>query len=600
MKRILPAPFLLALVLSFHHSAARAQSNPEVTAAELLKHVRYLASDQLEGRKAGSKGAELAAQYVANEFKRYSLKPLGDQGTYFQSFEFVAAIELGVLNTLSYTFRGRSTSTVVNRDFRPLGFSSSESFTGDLVFAGYGISAPGNNYNDYDGIDPQGKAVLVLRNAPPSDSTRNFTQFSSLRYKAAKARELGVKALVIVTGPADSDTDELLKLSYDQSTGNAGIPAVHVTRKVADELLRPTGKTISDLEKRIISTGTPQSTPVAGVTLSMTVELKEIRQSTKNIIGYLEGNDPLLKDQLVILGAHHDHLGFGGEGSGSLKPDTVAVHNGADDNASGTAGLLELAQAFAVSQGSLKRSMLFISFAGEEMGLLGSAHYVKNPTVPLERAIVMINMDMIGRLNHRALLIGGIGTSAGFEDLVNKHNADSAFVLKLTKDGFGPSDHSSFYGKQIPVFHFWTDLHPDYHRPSDDYDRINYEGMEQVARYIWKIASDLGEAPDKPQYVAVAAPRPMGRSTRVYMGTIPDFGGESEGMKISGVREGSPAAKAGLQGGDVIIKFGKVDVKNLYDFSYALGEYKPDDEVDIVVKRGTEIKTMRVKLEKRN
>lgn len=594
---------VVVVYVLFCQITVQAQSSPQVTEAELLKHVKYLASDELEGRKAGSKGAELAAQYLASEFKRYGLIPNGDQGTFFQNFEFVAGIKLGTVNTLSYTVSGQTKSLRLDQEFRPLGFSSSDSFQGDLVFVGYGIAAPDRDYNDYAGFDVKAKAVMVLRNAPPSDSTRDLAQFASLRYKASKAKELGAKAMIVVTGPEDSDTDDLIKLTYDQSTGNAGVLAINITRKAADELLRTGGKTISDLQKEINQSKTPKSLALPGLSVSMTVELKEIRQTTKNIVGFLAGSDPVLKDQLVVLGAHHDHLGFGGEGSGSLKPDTVAIHNGADDNASGTAGLLELAEAFAANKASLKRSMLFISFAGEELGLLGSAHYVKNPTVPLERSVVMINMDMIGRLNNGALIVYGIGTSPGFETLVKKFNADSALVLKLNKDGFGPSDHASFYGKQIPVFHFFTDIHSDYHRPSDDYDKINYPGMEQVVRYIQKITTELDQAGEKPQYVAVEAPRPMagaGRSTRVYMGTIPDFGEQTAGMKISGVREGSPAAKAGLEGGDVIVKFGKVDIKNLYDFTYALGEHKPGDEVEVIVKRGAELKTFRVKLEKRN
>ena len=594
---------VVVVYVLFCQITVQAQSSPQVTEAELLKHVKYLASDELEGRKAGSKGAELAAQYIASEFKRYGLIPNGDQGTFFQNFEFVAGIKLGTVNTLSYTVGGQTKSLRLDQEVRPLGFSSSESFQGDLVFVGYGIAAPDRDYNDYAGFDVKAKAVMVLRNTPPSDSTRDLAQFASLRYKASKAKELGAKAMIVVTGPEDSDTDDLIKLTYDQSTGNAGVLAINITRKAADELLRTGGKTISDLQKEINQSKTPKSLALPGVSVSMTVELKEIRQTTKNIVGFLAGSDPVLKDQLVVLGAHHDHLGFGGEGSGSLKPDTVAIHNGADDNASGTAGLLELAEAFAANKASLKRSMLFISFAGEELGLLGSAHYVKNPTVPLERSVVMINMDMIGRLNNGALIVYGIGTSPGFETLVKKFNADSALVLKLNKDGFGPSDHASFYGKQIPVFHFFTDIHSDYHRPSDDYDKINYPGMEQVVRYIQKITTDLDQAGEKPQYVALEAPRPMagaGRSTRVYMGTIPDFGEQTAGMKISGVREGSPAAKAGLEGGDVIVKFGKVDIKNLYDFTYALGEHKPGDEVEVIVKRGAELKTFRVKLEKRN
>ncbi|MDP2884855.1 MAG: M28 family peptidase [Ignavibacteria bacterium] len=603
MKQLHRLAFAFLIVLFAFRPGLFAQSSPEITAAELAKHVKYLASDQLEGRKSGSKGGEAAAQYIANEFRSYGLKPIGDQGSYFQNFDFVAGVKLGESNSLTLDVTGKLAPMSLDRDFRPLGFSLNESFEGPVVFVGYGISDTAKKYDDYAGVDVQGKAVLVLRNAPPAGAERDLGQYSSLRYKAAKARELGAKALIVVTGPEDSaDTDDLIKLSYDNATGNAGLPAVNITRKAADELLRNSGKDVKDLQQEIIRTKAPRSLELSDVSVRLQINLIQFRQETRNVVGFLEGSDPNLNNQLIVIGAHYDHLGMGGEGSGSLKPDTAAIHHGADDNASGTSGLLELAQAFAGTKSALKRSFLFIAFTGEELGLLGSGYYVNHPLLPLDRAVAMINMDMIGRLNNKSLIVYGVGTSPGFEELVKRHNRDSAFALKLNKDGFGPSDHASFYGKQIPVFHFFTDIHSDYHRPSDTYDKLNYSGEEQIVRYIEGIAEELSQSTERPQYVAVEAPRQpgAGRGTRVFMGTIPDFGEQVQGMKISGVREGSPAAKAGMAGGDIIVKFGKVDIKNLYDFTYALGEYKPGDEVDVVVKRGAETKTVRVKLEKRN
>jgi aminopeptidase YwaD len=601
MKRIQRlVPVLCALLLVV--STLLSQSSPQITAAEIAKHVKYLASDQLEGRKSGTKGAEMAAQYIANEFKSYGLKPIGDSRTYFQKFDFVADIKLGDANALTFSVAGKPNAPVLDKDFRPLGFSSSESFDGGVAFAGYGISDTAKQYDDYAGLDVKDKAVVVFRNAPPSDSTRNLAAYSALRYKALKAREMGAKALIVVTGPEDSDVDDLIKLRYDNATGNAGLPAVNITRQMADQLLRSQGTTVKDLQQEINRMKSPRSFSLRDVSIHLRTDLKEIRFTTENVVGLLEGSDPSLKDQVIVIGAHYDHLGMGGEGSGSLKPDTVAIHHGADDNASGTAGVLELAQAFADSRSTLKRSIVFICFSGEELGLLGSAYYVNHPILPLDRTVAMINMDMIGRLNNRSLIVYGIGTSPGFEALVKKYNRDSTFALKLFKDGYGSSDHSSFYGKKIPVFHFFTDIHPDYHRPSDTYDRLNYPGEEKVVRYVDAIAEDLDQSSDRPQYVSVEVPREPGggRSMGVYMGTIPDFGEQVEGVKLSGVREGSPAAKGGVVGGDIIIKFGKVDIKNLYDFTYALGEHKPGDEVDVVIKRGGETKTMRVKLEKRN
>lgn len=588
---------IAALCVSVLH--AQASRSPEVTAAELFQHVKYLASDKLEGRKAGSEGARLAARYIADEFKSYGLKPLGDNGSYFQSFDFVAGVELGPNNQL----KAAGTLWKLDADFRPLGFSAKGSFMGDVVFVGYGIANPEKNYDDYAGVDVKDKAVIVLRYSPDGDNPHgDFAQQSSLRYKASKAKEMGAKAILIVSGPLDADTDELIKLRYDHDFGNAGILAVNISQSAAEKILKGTKMTLKELQQKINSAKVPSSVALEDVTLSLSVDLNEIHQKAENVLGLLDGNDPTEKQEVVVMGAHYDHLGYGGEGSGSLKPDTVAIHNGADDNASGTAGLLELAQAFAARTNDLKRSLLFISFSGEELGLLGSAYYVKNPVIPLERTVAMINMDMIGRLRDRKLIVYGVGTSSGFEKLAQKYNADSTFVLKLNNDGYGPSDHSSFYGKKIPVFHFFTDLHTDYHRPSDEYDKINSEGMEKVVRYVEKIALDLDQESSRPQYVQTEAPRQSGetRGFRTYVGTIPDYSEQTDGMRLTGVREGSPAAKAGLQAGDIMVKFGKVDVKNVYDYTYALGEYKPGDEVEVVVKRGDKLITCTVKLEKRN
>jgi hypothetical protein len=594
------------IVLHLALAATLAAQTPAVTISELRSHLLYLASDQLEGRRAGTVGAEKAATYIANEFQKYGLQPAGNNGTFFQDFDFVGGVKLGT-NSFSSTVRGRTTNYLLDVDFRPLGFSASGTVEGSIVFAGYGISAPSLQYDDYAGIEVQDKVVLVLRYSPKSDSLRgDFGSSSTLRYKALKAKELGAKALLVVTGPADDDNDELIKLSYDPSAGGAGIIAVNISQRTADELLNSAGTSLKALQDAIHRTGTPKSVTLSQTTVQLSIAVEEIKRKTSNVIGYLEGSDPTLKDDIIVLGAHYDHLGYGGDGSGSLKPDTVAIHNGADDNASGSAGLLELAQAFAARRQELKRSMLFIAFGAEELGLLGSAYYVNHPTKPLERVAAMLNMDMIGRLDNRKLIVYGVGTSPEFESLVRKHNAraagDSLFALRLVRDGFGPSDHSSFYAKQIPVFHFFTDVHSDYHRPSDDWERINYDGLANVVRYVEAIALDLNRSASRPLYVAAEPPRPAGtgRSSGVYMGTVPDFGEQVGGMKLAGVREGSPAAKAGLRAGDVIVKFGKIDIKNLSDFSYALGEHKPGDEILVVVKRGMETLTFTVKLERRN
>ncbi|MGB2869658.1 MAG: M28 family peptidase [Bacteroidota bacterium] len=600
MKHIITFGLILSTTLPALGQDAK---NPEITAHEVYKHIKYLASDELEGRRSGSKGAQLAAEYIASEFKHYGLKPLGDSGTYFQKFDFVSGVRLGSKNTLAVTAGRKKQTFHANKDFLPLGFSSTTMYQGPVVFAGYGISASANGYDDYQNLDVKDKAVLILRYSPSSDSSQSpLNQFASLRYKVSKAKELGAKAVLIATGPADSDVDNLMKLNYDQNYGNAGIAVVNLTRACTDMLLKGSKTTAKAVQEAINKNRTPKSFALEGVTIALETSVDEIHEQTDNVVGMLAGGDDQLKNDAVVVGAHYDHLGYGGEGS--LIPDTTAIHNGADDNASGTAGVLELAQFYASQKNLLKRSLVFICFSGEELGLLGSGYYVKNPTFPLERTVTMINMDEIGRLRNRKLIVYGMGTSPGFESLVTSHNRDSMFVLKLLKDGFGPSDHSSFYSKKIPVFHFFTDLHEDYHRPSDDYDKINSDGEEKILRFIASIGLEIDTTAQRPVYAQVEAPRPMGGGdrggVRSYTGTIPDFGEQVEGMKLAGVREGSPAAKAGLQAGDIIVKFGKVEVKNIYDYTFALGEYKPGDEVEVVAKRGKEMVTVKVKLERRN
>jgi aminopeptidase YwaD len=587
--------FLLGLAVGQQKSAA-------ITIEELSAHVKILASDEMEGRRAGTPGADRAASYIADEFKSYGLKPMGKDGSYLQSFEFVSSVKLGTKNQFSFSVAGaKSVPLTVDKSFRPLGFSSNGSFSGEVVFVGYGISFADKKYDDYEGMDVKDKAVLLFRMAPALDSTRGaMDMVSSLRYKASRAKEKGAKAILVVTGPADGETDDLIKLSYDRSAGDAGILSLNLTREAADLLLAPLGTTVKQLQETITSTRAPKSMPLKQLTVAFTEDINTIKATSSNVLGYIEGSDSSLKGEVVVIGAHYDHLGWGGEGS--MKPDTQAIHHGADDNASGTAGLLELAQAFSEKRASARRSMLFIAFTGEELGLLGSGQYVKTPVLPLEQTVVMMNMDMVGRLTNKTLIVYGVGTSAGFDSLVRSHNKDSIFVLKLNKDGFGPSDHASFYGKKIPVFHFFTDLHSDYHRPEDTFDRINYPGMQQVVILVQAIAQDIVSTNQRPAYIAVEAPRSggnPGRSTRVWVGTVPDFGEQTEGMKLSGVREGSPASKAGMKAGDIIIKFGKIDIKNLYDFTYAIGEYKVGDVLDVVVKRGTETLTLSVTLERR-
>ncbi|MBI3365540.1 MAG: M28 family peptidase, partial [Ignavibacteriae bacterium] len=384
-------------------------------------------------------------------------------------------------------------------------------------------------------------------------------------------------------------------------TKSAGIAVAALRWIDMDSLLQIVGKSLTEIQQRINTTQKPESFALPNLEATLQAQTERVYSTSANIAGFLEGTDPALKGQVVLLGAHMDHLGMGGEGS--LQPDTVAVHPGADDNASGTAGLLEIAQYLSSHRQSLKRSILFLSFSGEEEGLLGSDHYVKNPLIPLDSTIAMLNMDMIGRMKNSTLIVEGMGTSPKWEDIVRRENRDSTIQLKLKPDGYGPSDHASFYGRNIPVMFFFTGLHKEYHRPADTWDKLNYSGEQKIAEYVARIATGIANEPERPFFTKTTTPMIASggdrQGIRVSLGVIPDYAEDIVGLKITGVRPGSAAEKAGLQGDDIIIKFGEADVKNIYDFTHLLGKYKPGDVVVVRVKRRTQEVSLTATLEAR-
>ena len=330
----------------------------------------------------------------------------------------------------------------------------------------------------------------------------------------------------------------------------------------------------------------PHNSPPPEGNVSPATEAVRNETPAYNVAGMLEGSDPVLKNEVIIIGAHYDHLGRGGEGSGSLAPRSGDIHYGADDNASGTAGVLELARLFTAQKPRPKRTILFIAFSGEEEGLLGSNYYVNHPLLPLANTVAMINMDMIGRMKDSRLIIGGVGTAKEWRDMMAA-DADKSFQLTLTEDGFGPSDHSSFYAKQIPVLFFWTGTHNDYHKPSDTFDKINYDDEARILEMVARIVNQLDAADKRVTYTtAKSDPAPRTGGFRVYLGTIPNYADSNDGLLLDGVRDDSPAAKAGLKAGDKVVKIGDHDIRNVYDYTAALGEMKAGEEYVFEVKRG--------------
>lgn len=570
--------------------------NPEVTTEEIKEHISFLASDKLKGRDSGTEELFGAAVYISDEFKNYGLEPLFKDG-FLQEFPFVKTIELTDKNSLSFSTNGSEVELKLREDYITVPFSGNTDVNASLVFAGFGISASDLNYDDYSGIDVKNKIVIVFRNTPePAVAHSGFDAHSPLRKKSSVARDKGAAGIIFIN-PYDSNktSDDLVEFSFDRGGAMSDFSVQSVKRIFIEELLHNEGINLKDVYNKILESKKPSSFELKNSSAKISTEVKEVEAVSWNVAGYLEGKDPELKNELIIIGAHFDHLGMGGEGS-LYRGDEPQIHNGADDNASGTTGVLELAEKFASRKNNLKRSIVFITFSGEELGLLGSNYFVNNLPFPVEDAITMVNMDMIGRLKDSSLIVYGTGTSSDWKDILNNNNK-YGFKLTFNDEGFGPSDHSSFYGKKIPVLFFFTGTHEDYHKPSDDTEKINFTGEKDILNYVYDIVTAIDKNPIRPDYLLVEK-KESGQmfARKVYVGTVPDFASNVDGYKISGVSEGSPAQLAGLQGGDIIISFGGKKISNIYDFTYALGDFVPGDEVDVIVKRGEDEIAFKVKL----
>ncbi len=560
----------------------------DITAEEIINHIRFLASDDLKGRYPGTPESDDAVKYIIGEFSKNGVLPAGDQD-YHQSFDFVTSLELGPNNT----FAVNGQTYEVEKDFIPLGFSADGMVQGTIVFAGYGFSIVDSiKWNDYTNINAEGKWVLVLRGGPDGDSPHSdYEAHLPLRKKVLVARDNKAAGVLFVTPIDPEEEDELMRLRYDQSFSGAGIPVIHISQTLAEAIFAAGGQTLETLQKVLIDSKTPQSFAVEGASVAGSVNLEKKTARIANVLGLVPGNDPVLKDEYIVLGAHFDHLGFGGVGSSSLTPDSAAVHNGADDNASGTAGLIEIGERLAANRHLLKRSVLLMAYNAEEEGLLGSKHFVKNPTVNLESITTMINMDMIGRMTENKIRIGGTGTAPNFEEILNETNTDHSLDLKMSPEGYGPSDHASFYINDIPVLFFFTGTHEDYHKPGDDWDKINQEGEKQIADFIYDLILRLSNLEERPQYTE-AGPKEgtlIRRSFKVTFGVLPSYGSQAEGLEIDGTRKDGPAAKAGMLKGDIIIEIEGKEIKNIYDYMYRLAELKKGQTVKVKVRRGEDI-----------
>lgn len=596
------------LARSFEKNAAAVDG--QISTERISKHIQFLASDKLQGRRAGTAFADEAAAYIEKEFRTYGLKPASSTG-FLQPFTFVSSVKLGDQNSFQIKIAGGARTLKVSEEFMPLAFSPSDPAAGEILFAGYGISAPELQFDSYGGSDPKGKIVLVLRGSPDGDNPHGkFAEYTQpgleIQNKTLKAREKGARAIVFVSTEKSFHQDRLSRLHHDLNFLDSGIPTAVISSDVAEAIFASSGSSIAKAEAK--ANEGSSAFLVSGASAQLKTDVVKVNGKSANVVGVLAGNDPQLANEYVVIGAHYDHLGMGGPESLAGNPEGQ-IHHGADDNASGTTGVLELARVFAADRTKTKRSIMFIAFSGEEEGLLGSGAYTKTPIIPLANIVAMLNMDMIGRLRNQSLFVGGVGTSPIWKPLLEKLNGSpgtgsgsgSRFQFSYGEDGFGPSDHQSFYVRDIPVLFFFTGTHDDYHKPSDTADKINSEGLMQVAQLVHDITTSIANEPQRIAFTKVKVEqKPTGRGFRVYLGTVPNYSDQNEGLKLDGVRPGSPAEKAGLKAGDVVIKLGKLPIKNVYDYTYALGEMRGGEEVEAVIKRDGKEMTVKITPEKRN
>ncbi|WLD10491.1 M28 family peptidase [Planctellipticum variicoloris] len=604
--------------------------------ARLSEDVAYLSHDDRQGRGVGTEGLDQAAEYIASAFGQAGLRTDLYDGQPYHEFMLTPKLGLGSTNELKISGPdGNETAWSVGREFTPLSLSGSANFNVPLVFVGYGITAPPLEYDDYHELDVQGKAVIILRHEPQqSDPDSKFeglqhTQYAFFAQKVSNAADHGAAAVILVTDaheietrrlehrgsePDENAIDPLLQFQVGTSLGRRRIPVVHCRRSAVEPLVElALGESLESLEKQIDESGQAQSRPLTGWNLQGAVSVIPKGRTLKNVIAALPGTDPA-DGEVVVVGAHYDHLGLGGWGSLSSEGGK-AIHNGADDNASGTAVLMEIARLLAARPEPLRRHVLFMAFTAEEMGLIGSKRYVQNPLVPLQQTVAMVNLDMVGRLRKDELTMYGTGTARQFSEMVDRLGAAYDLKLRHRPSGYGPSDHASFYERGVPVLHLFTGFHPQYHRPDDDFETLNIPGMGKLARYTADIVAEIATAEERPQPSASgdvseslaqlapieragAQPADAGRPANVsrsltgappkaYLGVVIDRTYNEAGYGIARVIKGGPAERAGLRAGDVVLRFGPKEVLQPKDLIDEISRSRAGAPTSLTIRRGS-------------
>ncbi|MDB5172675.1 MAG: putative aminopeptidase, partial [Phycisphaerales bacterium] len=573
-------------------AASRATEPVSAFHVDVKETVEFLASDDLEGRGVGTAGLDKAAERVADDFQKLGLKPVPGFNDYFQPFTMTTSVSPDPKTSLALDDKKYTIGT----EFNPASFSGEGKFDAPAIFVGYGITSKENNYDDYDGLDVKGKVVVALRFEPHNSAgtsrfnKEDWSKEAHLTRKAKVASEHGAAALVLVNPPTYHVGDMLMSFGSQFPGEKSSIPVIQVRQSVADAWLQQgTHKTLKALQEEIDKDGKPASAGLEGVKLAGAVVIHREEKQVKNVVAVLPGKGEHA-DEYVVIGSHYDHLGWGG--FGSLSPGTHAIHHGADDNASGTSTMLALADHFAHA-GPQARTIVFIAFTAEEEGLIGSQHFVSHPPIPLEKVAAMLNLDMVGRVRNNLLYVGGGGTAPGFDAILKEANVGSPLVLKtFGRGGYGPSDHMSFAQKKVPVMFLFSGMHMDYHRPTDTAEKVNFDGMKDVAAFATKIANSMVAMPREKYVDAADTTGGMmaaghGTGSSVTLGVVPDYSetDTTKGVRITGTVPGSPAEKAGLKDGDVLVRFGKDKIDTLYDLTDSLSRAKPGDMVKLGVVR---------------
>lgn len=586
---------------------------PGILAPDVRRRVEILCTEAMGGRMTGSPGEKLATQYVAEQFKALGLVPAGPDGSFFQPFEFTAGVSRGEKCSMALKWDAREgaeakTETVPAEDWTPLSFSASgQAPATGVVFAGYGLVVPDGpgqkGYDAYVHLDVKDKWVLVFRFLPEAlapERRQHFSRFADLRYKAMQARERGAKGLIVVTGPTAQARERLPKLTLDAVMAGTSLPALAVKDELAAAWFKANGRDLKETQA-LFDTGEPQmGFELKQFVVSAELDLVREKRTGRNVLARLQaGEKPAAA---VLLGAHIDHLGRGTEAYSLAKEDEKGqIHHGADDNASGVAALLEIAEHCAQLKRegrlAMRHDLLFAAWSGEELGLLGSAHFAHAlgdrkegaASTPLQQNVsAYLNLDMVGRANPN-LVLNGLGSASGWAGLLERANAPLGVPVTPLDDSYVPSDATTFFLRGVPILSAFTGGHPEYHTPRDLPATLNYPATAEIAKLFARVALDLAGREERLVYVAAKQPENQGRAVmRVYLGTVPDYASEVKGVKLSGVTKGAPADTGGLKAGDIIIEVAGKKIENVYDYTYAIAGMKAGEKVRIVVERNGE------------